>query len=136
MKTYTELISIPDFMDRFRYLQLSGSVGEDTFGYDRYLNQQFYTSPTWRRLRREIIARDFGCDLAHPDFEIGGKIVIHHLNPITKSDVLQHSDNLLNPEFLVCVSDNTHKAIHYGDESLLAEYTLVIRRPNDMIPWR
>lgn len=136
IRTYSELISIPTYIERFRYLKLSGRIGEDTFGYDRYLNQQLYKSPIWRRLRSQVITRDLGCDLAHPDFEIVGSIIIHHLNPITKSDVLERSDYLLNPEFLVCVSDNTHKAIHYGDESLLMDFEPVVRVPNDTCPWR
>jgi len=135
-KTYSELVSYQSFIDRFRYLKLDGVVGEDTFGFDRYLNQQFYRSADWKRIRRQIISRDMGCDLAHPDFEILGSVVIHHLNPITKSDLLERSDFLFNPEFLVCVSHNTHKAIHYGDESLLMDYEPIIRRPNDMCPWR
>ena len=136
IRTYSELISIPTYIERFRYLKLSAKIGEDTFGYDRYLNQQLYKSPLWRRLRRQIITRDMGCDLAHPDFEIVGSIIIHHLNPITKSDVIERSDFLLNPEFLVCVSDNTHKAIHYGDESLLMDIEPIVRVPNDTCPWR
>lgn len=136
IRTYSDLISIPTYIERFEYLKLSGRIGEDTFGYDRYLNQQLYKSPTWRQLRHQIITRDMGCDLAHPDFEIVGSIIIHHLNPITKSDVLERSDYLLNPEFLVCVSDNTHKAIHYGDESLLLPYEPVVRTPHDTCPWR
>lgn len=136
IRTYSELIKLPTFFERFRYLKLSADVGVDTFGYDRYLNQQFYKSATWRQLRSQIITRDMGCDLAHPDFEIGGSIIVHHLNPITKSDVLEHSDYLLDPEFLVCVSDNTHKAIHYGDESLLLDTEPVIREPFDTCPWR
>ena len=131
-KTYSELVSYQSFIDRFRYLKLDGVVGEDTFGFNRYLNQQFYRSADWK----QIISRDMGCDLAHPDFEILGSVVIHHLNPITKSDLLERSDFLFNPEFLVCVSHNTHKAIHYGDESLLMDYEPIIRRPNDMCPWR
>ena len=136
IRKYTDLIQMPSFMERFRYLQLGGSVGEDTFGYDRYLNQQFYKSKDWKRLRNFIITRDFGCDLAHQDYEIRGKIIIHHMNPITKDDVIKHSDMLLNPEYLVCVSHNTHQAIHYGDESLLLDPTPIIRKPNDTSPWR
>lgn len=136
IRTYSDLISIPTYLERFRYLKLSGTIGDDTFGYDRYLNQQLYKSTSWRQLRQHIITRDMGCDLAHPDFEIAGSIIIHHLNPITKSDVLERSDYLLNPEFLVCVSENTHKAIHYGDESLLLTYEPVVRTPNDTCPWR
>lgn len=136
IRTYSELISLPTFAERFRYLKLFNNVGADTFGYDRYLNQQFYKSPVWRNMRSQIIVRDMGCDLAHPDFEIPGSIIIHHMNPITKEDVIEHSDSLLNPEFLVCVSDETHRAIHYGDESILQDLELVIRRPGDTVLWR
>ena len=133
--TYTEMCSYDTFIDRFRYLKLHGSVGVDTFGYDRYLNQTFYKSPEWRRFRNEIIARDLGCDLAHQDYTIMGPIVIHHLNPITKEDILKRSDFLMNPEYAVCVSPETHRAIHYGDESLLVAEP-VIRYANDTCPWR
>jgi len=136
IRTYTKLITLPTFFERFQYLKLSGDVGVDTFGYDRYLNQQFYKSATWRQLRNHVITRDMGCDLAHPDFEIPGSIIVHHLNPISKSDVLEHSDYLLDPEFLVCVSDNTHRAIHYGDESLILDSEPIIRTPHDTSPWR
>lgn len=136
IRTYTELITLPTFFDRFRYLKLASDVGVDTFGYDRYLNQQFYKSATWRQLRNYVITRDMGCDLAHPDFEILGSVIVHHLNPITKVDVLEHSDHLLDPEFLVCVSDNTHRAIHYGDDSLILDSQPIIRTPHDTCPWR
>lgn len=136
IRTYTELIALPTFFERFRYLKLSNDVGVDTFGYDRYLNQQFYKSATWRQLRNYVITRDMGCDLAHPDFEILGSVIVHHLNPITKTDVLEHSDHLLDPEFLVCVSDNTHRAIHYGDESLILNSDPIVRSPYDTCPWR
>lgn len=133
--TYTDMMSYDRFIDRFRYLKLQGVIGEDTFGFDRYLNQTFYRSAEWRRFRNEIITRDYGCDLAHPDYEIGGLIIIHHLNPIAKEDILNRSDFLMNPEYAVCVSSNTHQAIHYGDESLLITEPIV-RRPNDTCPWR
>lgn len=136
IRTYSELIALPTFFERFRYLKLSGDVGVDTFGYDRYLNQQFYKSTTWKQLRNYVITRDMGCDLAHPDFEIYGSIIVHHLNPISKDDVIEHSDYLLNPEFLVCVSDNTHRAIHYGDESLILDSDPLVRRPFDTCPWK
>ena len=132
--TYTDMMSYDSFIDRYGYLKLSGIIGEDTFGFDRYLNQTFYKSPEWRRFRNQIISRDLGCDLAHPDYEIRGLIIIHHLNPITKDDILERSDFLMNPEYAVCVSHNTHQAIHYGDESLLPEI-FVERRPNDTCPW-
>ena len=135
IRTYTEMMSFDSFYDRFNYLNLSGQVGKDTIGYDRYLNQAFYKSAEWQRLRNEIILRDEGCDLAHPDYQIVGRVYIHHLNPVTKKDVLDRSDLLLNPEYLVCVSYDTHQAIHYGDENLL-QPDLIIRRPDDTCPWR
>lgn len=135
IRTYSEMMSFDSFLDRFRYLKLDGRIGEETFGYDRYLNQKFYKTPEWRQLRDHLIVRDYGCDLAHPDFEIGGKILIHHMNPITVTDILDRSDYLMNPEYLVCVSHNTHQAIHYGDESLLITEPIV-RTPNDTCPWR
>ena len=134
-RTYTEMMSYDSFDDRFAYLRLDGRVGKDTFGYDRYLNQAFYKSAEWKRIRNEIILRDNGCDLAHPDYQIVGRVYIHHLNPVTKKDVLDRSSILLNPEYLVCVSYDTHQAIHYGDENLL-QPDLVERKPNDTCPWR
>ena len=133
--SYSELMSFDNFIDRYRYLKLSGIIGEETFGYDRYLNQAFYKSQEWRHFRNQMILRDIGCDLAHPDFMIGGSIYIHHLNPIRKKDVIYHADSLMDPENVVCVSFDTHNAIHYGDESLLLVEP-VIRRPNDTCPWR
>lgn len=133
--TYSELIAIPDFNSRYEYLKLSANVGKDTFGFDRYLNQNFYTSPRWRSVRNEIILRDNGCDLAHEDYPISGKIYIHHLNPITKEDILKDSELLTNPEFLVCVSFATHNAIHYGNEALVSK-SPIERRPNDTCPWK
>jgi hypothetical protein len=135
IKTYSELMSLPTFEERFRYLNLHGIVGEETFGNDRYLNQLFYTSDEWRKIRRDVIIRDNGCDLGMWDREIQGLITVHHLNPITMEDILNRSEFLLNPEYLICVSDITHKAIHYGDESLLIT-TPIERRPNDTCPWR
>lgn len=135
IKTYSELITIPTFEERFRYLKMQGVVGEETFGYDRYLNQLFYTSPEWRRVRRDVIVRDNGCDLGIWDREIQGLITVHHINPITIDDIRNRSEFLLNPDYLICVSDLTHKAIHYGDERLLIAAP-VERRPNDTCPWR
>lgn len=136
IRTYSELIQFKTFEERFEYLKLSGKVGEDTFGFDRYLNQMFYTSPEWRAVRRAVITRDLGCDLGIPEFEIiDQKIMIHHMNPISKEDILNHSKYLLDPEYLITSSDNTHKAIHYGDKSLLYQAP-VIRRKNDTCPWR
>lgn len=135
IRTYSELITIPTFEERFEYLQLKGSVGKDTFGYDRYLNQVLYRSPEWKRLRNQIIIRDDGCDLACDGYNIYGKVLIHHLNPITVEDVLARSRKVFDPDNLVCVSHNTHNAIHYGDVDLLATGP-IIRTKNDTCPWR
>lgn len=135
IRTYSELITIPTFEERFEYLQLKGSVGKDTFGYDRYLNQVLYRSPEWKRLRNQIIIRDDGCDLACDGYDIYGKVLIHHLNPITVEDVLARSRKVFDPDNLVCVTHNTHNAIHYGDADLLVTGP-IIRTKNDTCPWR
>ena len=135
IRTYSELITIPTFEERFEYLQLKGSVGKDTFGYDRHLNQVLYRSPEWKRLRNQIIIRDCGCDLACDGYDIYGKVLIHHLNPITVEDVLARSRKVFDPDNLVCVSHNTHNAIHYGDVDLLVTGP-IIRTKNDTCPWR
>ena len=135
IRTYSELITIPTFEERFEYLQLKGSVGKDTFGYDRYLNQVLYHSPEWKRLRNQIIIRDGGCDLACDGYDIYGKVLIHHLNPITVEDVLARSRKVFDPDNLVCVSHSTHNAIHYGDVDLLVTGP-IIRTKNDTCPWR
>ena len=135
IKTYSELITISTFEERFEYLQLKGSVGKDTFGYDRHLNQVLYRSPEWKRLRNQIIIRDGGCDLACDGYDIYGKVLIHHLNPITVEDVLARSRKVFDPDNLVCVSHNTHNAIHYGDVDLLVTGP-IIRTKNDTCPWR
>ena len=135
IKTYSELITISTFEERFEYLQLKGSVGKDTFGYDRYLNQVLYRSPEWKRLRNQIIIRDGGCDLACDGYDIYDKVLIHHLNPITVEDVLTRSRKVFDPDNLVCVSHSTHNAIHYGDMDLLATGP-IIRTKNDTCPWR
>lgn len=136
-KSYTELLQIPDYIDRFNYLKIGGKIGIETFGSDRYLNQVFYTSSEWRRFRNTIIARDKACDMAFDGFEVSGqKLIIHHLNPITAEDVLNRSSVLFDPENVVVVADGTHRAIHYGDESLLPHLTPIMRAPNDMCPWR
>lgn len=135
IRTYSELITIPTFEERFEYLQLKGSVGKDTFGYDRYLNQVLYRSPEWKRLRNKIIIRDCGCDLACDGYDIYGKVLIHHLNPITVDDVLARSRKVFDPDNLVCVSHSTHNAIHYGDVDLLVTGP-IIRTKNDTCPWR
>ena len=132
---YSDLIAIPTFEERYKYLKLSGQVGQDTFGFDRYLNQRFYRSVEWKRIRDQVIVRDGGCDLGIEDRLIGGKILIHHMNPITDRDIRYATDLLLNPEYLICVSHTTHNAIHYGDEELLIPEP-VIRTPYDTCPWR
>lgn len=135
IKTYSELIKIPTFIERFQYLKIGGRVGEITFGSDRWLNQQFYQSPEWRRLRNYIINRDNACDLGIPGREINKYVIIHHINPITKQDILDRNPLVLDPENLICVTDKTHKAIHYGDENLL--YTEPVERSRfDTCPWR
>lgn len=135
IRTYHELITLPTFEDRYEYLRLSGRVGESTFGYDRYLNQVLYRSSEWKRLRDKIIIRDNGCDMAIPDREIFGKIIIHHMNPLSKKDIVERSDFLFNPEYLISVSNETHNAIHYGDGSKLS-HDPIERKPNDTCPWR
>lgn len=135
MKTYTELISIPTFEERFRYLELEGLVGRETFGFDRYLNQKFYRSQEWKDVRKEVIVRDNGCDLGIEDRPIFGKIFIHHINPISIDDLTQKESWLLNPEFLISTCKKTHDAIHYSDESILFVEPIE-RKPNDTCLWR
>ena len=135
IRTYSELIKLPTFIERYRYLRLGGKVGEETFGFDRYLNQKFYTDDEWRAIRDAVIVRDLGCDLGIPDREIQSRILVHHMNPITKEDIVNRSKFLLDPEYLICTMKNTHDAIHYGDESLL--YTAPVERTkNDTCPWK
>ena len=135
IRTYSELITLPTFNERFQYLKLNGQVGGSTFGFDRYLNQLFYKSDEWLRLRDQIIIRDNGCDLGIEGREIHGRILIHHMNPIRKEDILNRSRYLLDPEFLICTVKRTHDAIHYGDENLLLTIPKE-RRKNDTCPWR
>ena len=135
IRTYSELIQLPTFEERFDYLRLDGVVGKDTFGFDRYLNQQFYRSSEWKRIRNQVIVRDNGCDLGIDEYEIHGRILIHHMNPISIEDLQYMSDLLMNPEYLVCVSHRTHNAIHYGDESLIVTAPIE-RSQNDTCPWR
>lgn len=135
IRTYSELIELPTFEERFRYLKLSGKVGEDTFGFDRYLNQQFYHSQEWKSIRNHVIIRDNACDLAIDGRDIHRGIIIHHMNPISKHDLIHQTDFLLNPDYLICVSLKTHNAIHYGNEDLLMN-EFVERRPGDTCPWR
>ena len=135
IKTYSELITIPTFEERYRYLRLSGNVGEATFGFDRYLNQIFYRSQRWKDIRDYVIIRDNGCDLGVEGYEIHGRILIHHMNPITVKDLERESEFLLDPEYLITTVHNTHNAIHYGDESLLITAP-VERTQHDTCPWR
>ena len=135
IKTYSELILLPTFEERFKYLRLNGRVGDDTFGFDRYINQNFYRSAEWKRIRDLVIMRDNGCDLALEGYEIYGRILIHHMNPITVKDVELSTEYLMNPEYLICVTHNTHNAIHYGDEKLLMKGP-VVRTKNDTCPWK
>lgn len=135
IKCYSELIELPSFEERYRYLRLSAKVGKDTFGFDRYLNQKFYRSAEWKRIRDMVIIRDNGCDLGIEDRVIHGKILIHHMNPISEKDIQYATDLLLNPEYLICVTHNTHNAIHYGDEDLLVKAP-IIRTPYDTCPWK
>ena len=135
IKTYSELITIPTFEERFEYLKLDGQVGVETFGFDRYLNQAFYKSDEWLSIRDYVITRDNGCDLGMEGYEIYGRILIHHINPITKDDIIQRSRILLDPENLITTVKRTHDAIHYGDSNLLIK-ALIERRKNDTCPWR
>lgn len=135
IRTYSELITLPTFEERFKYLQLNGQVGESTFGFDRYMNQVFYRSQKWKSIRDFVIIRDCGCDLGIEGYDIHGKIIIHHMNPLSMRDIETESDFLLNPDFLICTTHNTHNAIHYGDENLLVTAPIE-RTKNDTCPWR
>lgn len=135
IRTYSELIEIPTYIERYRYLRLGGVVGKETFGFDRYLNQDFYHSDEWKSIRTYAIARDLGRDLGVEDYDIFGRIYIHHMNPVTEMDIIRTPDILIDPEFLICTSHNTHNAIHYGDESLLIQEP-IIRTPFDTCPWK
>lgn len=134
-KSYSELSRLSTFEERYRYLKLHGVVGEDIFGYNRVFNQYFYHSPEWRRTRREVILRDNGCDLGLSGYDINGRIYVHHINPVTLEDVETLSDRLFDPENLICVSFDTHNAIHYGDERGLPK-SPIERVPGDTCPWR
>ena len=135
-KSYSELMKLKTFEERYEYLKLEGKVGEETFGYDRIFNQVLYGSRIWKDdIRPAIITRDMGCDLGVEDREIGGVITVHHINPITMDDIINKSPILFDPENLICCSDATHKAIHYGDKSLLLSEA-VVRTPNDTCPWK
>lgn len=134
-KTYSELIKKSSFEDRFEYLSLKGTVGEQTFGGHRYLNQMLYKSPKWKSTRREVILRDDGCDLAHEEHPIYDKVLIHHINPITIEDILNERPCVFDLENLICTSYKTHVAIHYGSSSLLPK-DVVKRTKNDTCPWK
>lgn len=135
IKCYSELILLPTFEERFQYLRLDGIVGQETFGFDRYMNQYFYRSKEWRRVRDIVIARDAGCDLGVPGHEIFARVLIHHMNPIRPEDIRNRSDILLNPEYLITTAHETHQAIHYGDETLLITPPTP-RARNDTCPWK
>lgn len=135
IRTYSELMRFSSFEDRYQYLRLNGSIGEITFGFDRYVNQKFYRSAEWKRIRNHVILRDNGCDLGVDGYEIHEKILIHHMNPIALNDIQNASDYLLNPDYLISVTLATHNAIHYGDETLLIRAPTE-RRPNDTCPWK
>lgn len=136
IRTYSELITLPTFEERYRYLKLDGVVGAETFGFDRYLNQKFYQQDKeWLALRDYVIIRDNGCDLGIEGREIMGKIIVHHMNPITKDDIIRRTKYLLDPEYVICTVKNTHDAIHYGDENLLIKAPIT-RRPNDTCLWK
>lgn len=136
MRTYSELITIPTFLERFRYLSLDGVIGDDTFGFDRWMNQVLYHSPEWESVKRSVIIRDNGCDLGVAGYEIHGRILVHHMNPIRKQDILNRTDILLNPEYLISTSFQTHQAIHWGNEKAPNQNTPVVRKPNDTCPWK
>lgn len=135
IRSYSELIKFDTFEERFKYLQLNGSVGRETFGFDRYFNQKFYRSTEWKSIRDQVIFRDNGCDLGAEGYEIFGKIYIHHMNPIMLEDIELKNDILLDPEYLICTTHRTHNAIHYGDEHQLINKPIE-RTKNDTCPWR
>lgn len=135
IRTYSELITLPTFEERYEYLRLGGTVGKDTFGFDRYLNQAFYKSKEWLDVRDYVVTRDHGCDLGVEGYEIYDRILIHHINPIEKMDIIQRTDFLLNPEYLISTRKKTHDAIHYGDHNMLIE-TTITRVKNDTCPWK
>lgn len=134
-KSYLECIQLPTFLDRYRYLQIGGFVGKETFGYDRYLNQILYRTAEWKHFRRDMILRDNGCDLGCEGYEIFGNILVHHINPIMVEDVVNRNPCIFDPNNVICTSLNTHNAIHYGDETNLITEP-VVRKPNDTCPWK
>lgn len=136
IRTYSELVKLQTFEERYQYLRLGGQVGDETFGCDRYLNQAFYKSKEWLHIRDEVILRDLGCDLGIPGREIFKRVIIHHMNPLSKTDIIDRTDFLLNPEYLICTTKRTHDAIHYSDDSILILDILPERSANDTCPWR
>lgn len=134
IRTYSELVEFDTFLKRYEYLSLRGTVGQETFGFDRWINQQFYTSSEWRKLRRDVIIRDQGCDLGVEGHDIHTRLIIHHMNPLTQDDIVHGTRNALDPEFLICTTHDTHNAIHFGDASLLAK-PHIARSPGDTKLW-
>lgn len=135
IRTYSELKKLTSFKERFQYLKLNGSVGADTFGFDRYINQNFYRSRDWKKIRDLVIVRDNGCDLGVDGYEIHGRIYVHHMNPLLLKDIVDRTEFLLDPEYLICTTHDTHNAIHYGDEKILITEPIE-RTKNDTCPWK
>lgn len=135
IRTYSELVALNTFEERFKYLKLDGSIGKETFGFDRYINQAFYNSQYWKKVKDFVIIRDNGCDLGMDGYEIHGRIYVHHMNPISIEDILYKTDYLINPEYLISTTHLTHNAIHYGDETLLIKAP-ICRSKNDTCPWK
>lgn len=136
IRTYSELSKLNTIEERFNYLKINGNVCEETFGFDRYMNQKFYRSKEWKQVRDFVIVRDNGCDMGLKGNEINGSIYIHHMNPLKESDIKESTDKLLNPDYLVCVSYNTHNAIHYGTIDNLKKEQIITRNINDTCPWK
>lgn len=134
-RSFSELSKLKTFEERYEYLRLQGSIGRETFGFDRYLNQAFYNSLEWKQARDIVIMRDNGCDLAMDGYDIAGKILIHHMNPITREDIFNRAEHIFNPEYLICCSHRTHNAIHYGDAEQIPK-GIIERTPNDTCPWK
>ena len=135
-RTYSDLSKLKSFEERFDYLKLDGAVGEETFGFDRYLNQALYSSKEWKHIKNQVIIRDEGCDLGISGNKINRKAIIHHMNPITRAQIENRDPEIFNPEYLITVSHSTHNAIHYGDKDLLARQAPVERKQGDTVPWR
>ena len=135
IRTYEELMSLDTFEERFEYLKLQGEVGEATFGFERYLNQRFYSSWEWKRVRSNVIARDVGRDLALDGHDIRSRIVVHHMNPMNPDDLIHHNSDVLNPEYLITTQHDTHNAIHYGSFAMIKPVEYVERRPGDTMSW-